>query len=387
MLGWELPPFNSGGLGEACQGLAQALSKKGVDITFVLPKTADVKIDGVNIVFADTNEDMVPLPKVYSSSREWASIFNKEEVPPDYVLGALKFAKGVKRLAKKYGSDIIHSHDWMTYPAGIVAKGLLNKPLVAHVHSTEYDRTGGNYPNKVIYDIEKQGLITADKVLPVGGFMKDILVRNYNVDPEKIKVIYNGIDQKNDRIFPPALSAFKKMGFKIVLFLGRITLQKGPEYFVRAAEKVLKYYSKALFIVTGTGDMQGFMMSEAARLNVLDKFVFTGFLRGVERDKVFQAADLYVMPSVSEPFGITALEAAANQTPVLVSKQSGVSEVFKNSLKVDFWDVDEMANKIISTLKFTSLGEDLRKESYKEIDNLNWGKAADKVLEVYKELI
>jgi len=387
MLGWELPPFNSGGLGEACLGLTKALTQKGVGITFVLPKTVDVKIDGVNIVFADTQEDFEVIPGAYNTSLGWASLFNREDVPPDFVKAALKFAQGVKRLAKKYNSDIIHSHDWMTFPAGIVAKSQLKKPLVAHVHSTEFDRTGGNFPNQIICDIEKKGLMTADRVLPVGGFMRDMLIKNYSLDPNKIKVIYNGIDHKNEKFYPQALIAFKKMGYKIVLFLGRITLQKGPEYFVRAAFKVLRYFPKALFVVTGSGDMQGYMISEAARLNILDKFIFTGFLRGLERDKIFQAADLYVMPSVSEPFGITALEAAANQTPVLISKQSGVSEVLTHALKTDFWDVDEMANKIVSALKFKSLGEDLRRESYREIDNLNWGKAADKVIEVYKELL
>ncbi len=387
MLGWELPPYNSGGLGEACQGLAAALTKKGVDITFVLPKTEDVKIDGVKIVFADIQEDLVSLKSAYNSSSEWASLFTKDELPPDFVRGALKFAESVKKLAKKYDSDIIHSHDWMTFPAGIVAKSILHKPLVAHVHSTEFDRTGGNFPNQSIYNIEKSGLLVADKILPVGGFMKDVITKNYSVDPDKIRIIYNGIDKRQEKIYPEALSAFKKLGFKIVLFLGRITLQKGPEYFVQAAQKVLKYYPKALFVVTGSGDMLNFMIQEAARLKVIDKFIFTGFLRGSERDRIFQSADLFVMPSVSEPFGITALEAAANNTPVLVSKQSGVSEIFKNTLKADFWDTDEMANKIIMTLRHKSLSSDLKREGAKEIESFTWSKSADKVMEVYKELL
>lgn len=388
MLGWELPPFNSGGLGEACLGLSKALAQKGVQVTFVLPKTQDVKIDGVNIVFADIEEEMMAIRRAsYTTSTEWAKLFNKDEMPPDFVLGAMQFAKKITSLAKKYQSDLIHSHDWFTYPAGIVAKSVTGRPLVAHIHSTEFDRTGGNYPNQVIYDIERNGLLAADRILPVGGFMKDVLVSKYGVDAEKIKIIYNGIDKKNERYYPSALNAFKKMGYKVVLFLGRITLQKGPEYFVRAAEKTLKYFPKAIFVVTGSGDMQPYMISEAARLGVLDKFIFTGFLRGDDKDKIYQAADLYVMPSVSEPFGITALEAAANGTPVLISKQSGVSEVFQNCLKVDFWDVDEMSNKIVSALKFKSLSKDLSKEGGKEIDNLSWSKAADKVIEVYKELV
>jgi glycogen(starch) synthase len=388
MLGWELPPFNSGGLGEACLGLAKALAKKGIQVTFVLPKTQDVKIDGVNIVFADIEEEMMAIRSAsYTTSTEWARLFNKDEMPPDFVVGAMQFAKKITSLVKKYQSDIIHSHDWFTYPAGIVAKNAMAKPLVAHVHSTEFDRTGGNFPNQTIYDIERNGLLAADRVLPVGGFMKNILVERYGVDPQKIKVIYNGIDRINEKYYPAALNAFKKLGYKVVLFLGRITLQKGPEYFVRAAAKTLKYHPKALFVVTGSGDMQPFMISEAARLGVLDKFIFTGFLRGADKDKIYQSADIYVMPSVSEPFGITALEAAANGTPVLLSKQSGVSEVLRNCLRTDFWDIDEMANKIIAALRFKSLSKDLIREGDKEIDNLSWSRAADKVIEVYKELV
>ena len=388
MLGWELPPFNSGGLGEACLGLSRALSQKGVDITFVLPKTQDVKIDGVNIVFADIEEEMIALRNSsYTTSMEWARLFNKDEMPPDFVAAAMAFSKKITNIVKKHQSDLIHTHDWFTYPAAIVAKEVAKKPMIAHIHSTEFDRTGGNFPNPIIYKIEREGLLAADRVLPVGGFMKDVLVNKYGVDQEKIKVIYNGIDQRNERYYPAALNAFKKMGHKIVLFLGRITLMKGPEYFVRAAQKVLRYYPKALFVVVGTGDMQPYMINEAARLNVLDKFIFTGFIRGSEKDKIYQAADIFVMPSVSEPFGIVALEAAANHTPVLVSKQSGVSEVLNHILKVDFWDIDEMANKIIAVLKHKSLGRDLRNESDKEIINLSWDKAADKVIGVYNELL
>jgi glycogen synthase len=328
MLGWELPPFNSGGLGEACQGLAKALSQKGVDITFILPRSQDVKIDGVRVVFADIDEEIMTIRNSYSSSSEYSRLFNKDEMPPDFVNASLKFAKKIGKLAQKFNTDLVHSHDWLTFPAGVVSKGVLGKPLVTHVHSTEFDRTGGNFPNPIIYEIEKNGLLVADRVLPVGGFMKKILIDKYGVSPEKIEVVYNGIDYHNEKLSPQTLSAFKKMGYKTVLFLGRITLQKGPEYFVRAAAKALKYFPKTLYIVTGSGDMKPQMIAEAARHGILDKFIFTGFLRGEDRDRIFQSADLYVMPSVSEPFGITALEAAANDTPALISKQSGVAEVF-----------------------------------------------------------
>ena len=217
--------------------------------------------------------------------------------------------------------------------------------------------------------------------------MKNILVTNYGINPDKITVVYNGIDEPSKKNIPPALTAFKELGYKIVLYLGRITLQKGPEYFVRAAKKVSEYYPKAIFVVTGCGDMQDFMVAEAARLGVLPKFLFTGFLRGDEKNQIYQSADLYVMPSVSEPFGITALEAIANGTPVLISKQSGVSEILKNALKVDFWDIDEMANKILAVLNYQPLKTDLKKESSKEIKNITWDKAADKCLDIYNHLV
>lgn len=387
MFGWELPPYNSGGLGEACLGLSKALAEKGVDVTFVMPKSQDVYIEGVKIVFADISKEDFSIGTSYTSSSEWARLFSKHEIPPDFVNGALSFANSIKRLVRKYEADIIHAHDWMTYPAAITAKNMTGKPMVAHIHSTEFDRTGGNFPNKTIYNIEKSGLIAADKVLPVGAFMADVLVKKYAVNLDKIQVVYNGIDKRNEKIYPEALNTFKKLGHKIVLFLGRITLQKGPEYFINAAQKVLRYYPKALFVVTGSGEMLPFMLQETARLGILDKFIFTGFLRGIDKDRIFQSADLFVMPSVSEPFGITALEAVANGTPILISKQSGVAEVFKNALKADFWDVDELANKIIMTLRHKPLYQDLSREGYKEVEGLNWSKSADKVIEVYKGLI
>ncbi|KKR29933.1 MAG: Group 1 glycosyl transferase [Candidatus Woesebacteria bacterium GW2011_GWA1_39_8] len=387
MLGWELYPFNSGGLGEACLGLANALSKKGIDLTFVLPRKVDITVDGFRVVFADVDEDILKTLGAYTTSPLWSHIINRDELPPDFVRAAFKYAEKMKKLVKKQKADIIHTHDWMTYPSGVMAKSYLKKPMVAHVHSTEYDRTGGYYPNPYVYKIEKEGLLSSDRVLPVGGFMKEILVKNYGVDEQKIRVVYNGINEDFGKRLPPALTKFKELGFKIVLFLGRITLQKGPEYFVRAAKLVSAYNPKTLFVVAGSGDMDGYMMSEAARLGVMDKFLFTGFLRGNERNQIFQSADIFVMPSVSEPFGIVALEAAISGTPVLVSKQSGVAEVMKNILKADFWDIEEMANKILAVLKFDALPQDLKWESGKEVRNFSWSRAADEVINVYDQLI
>jgi len=290
-------------------------------------------------------------------------------------------------IAKKYAPDIIHSHDWLTFPGGVAAKKVTGKPLITHVHSTEIDRTGGHYPNPYVYKIEKRGLDDSERVVSVSNFTKNILVNDYAINPDKIKIVHNGCEQMTKKELPPSLTVFKSMGYKIVLYLGRITLQKGPEYFVRAAKKVSEFNPKTIFIVAGSGDMQEGMIAEASYLGIIDKMVFTGFLRGDEKEKIYQAADLYVMPSVSEPFGITPLEAAANGTPVLVSKQSGVSEVLNNVLKTDFWDIDDMADKILAVLKYSSLSLDLKKESAKELPKINWDTSADKCIEIYNQLV
>lgn len=388
MLGWELPPYNSGGLGEACMGLTKALADKKVNITFVLPKKVDVYAPHMNVIFANITDDAHLLYPAYTTNASyWKNKTRVDAFPPDFVRGAIAFASKIPAIAKKYKSDLIHAHDWMTFPGGIAAKGVSVKPLVTHIHSTEYDRTGGNFPNKFVYDIEKEGVSHADKVLSVSGLTKRIVSKEYGVDLGKIDVVYNGVDTFSKDQLPYALSSLKDMGYKIVLFLGRITLQKGPEYFVRTAKRILDYEEKAIFVVVGSGDMQGQMMQEVASLGIMDKFLFTGFLRGVEKDRMYQSADVYVMPSVSEPFGITALEAVANGTCVLVSKQSGVSEVLTHILKADFWDTEEMANKIISLFRYPALEMDLTGNSKTELRGINWEKAADKTISVYRQLL
>ena len=388
MVGWELPPLNSGGLGEACYGLAKALSKKGVTINFVLPYNMGIKSDFMNILYASDKITSKKILNPYMTYSQWIKAVKSGGVNFfDYLSQVMEYAENVKDLARREKADIIHMHDWLTYPAGMAAAEIMGKPLVAHVHATEFDRTGGEFVNDEVFRIEKVGFNKADKILPVGGLVKRTLINKYGIDSGKIDVVYNGIEDCGKPSITPALKNLKKMGYKIVLFLGRITIQKGPDYFVRAAKIVADYYPKAVFVVTGSGDMQSQMLCEAASLGVIDKFIFTGFLRGVEKDSIFQAADVYVMPSVSEPFGITALEAVKNRTPVIVSKQSGVSEVLRSVLKVDFWDVEELANKIVAVLKYKSLPKDLKRDSVREIVNLTWDKSADEVLKVYQSLI
>lgn len=387
MLGWELPPFNSGGLGEACFGMSKALAEKGAEIIFVLPQKIDVKVDFMKVVFADVKELTGKVPEAYDRYSEWVkNIKDGHFTPFDFMAGAYFYSEKIRDIARKFKPDVIHAHDWFTYPAGIVAKKVTGKPLVVHAHATEIDRTGGQNPNMDIYNIEKEGFEFADRIVPVGKWTANIITERYGIDPSKMNVVYNGIEDTEKKRLSPILNEYKKLGFKIVLFLGRITLQKGPEYFVRAAKKVLDFDKKVLFVVTGSGDMYYQMVREATDWGIAHNMIFTGFLRGDDKDRVFQSADLYVMPSVSEPFGITALEAVANGTPVLVSNQSGVSEVIQHALKVDFWDVDEMANKIYAAIKYPPLTQNLLQESSKEVKNLSWSKAADSLMSVYASI-
>lgn len=388
MVGWELPPLNSGGLGEACYGLAKALSKKGVNINFVLPYNFNISCDFMNILYANDKVNPKKIMGPYLTYSQWIKAVKRGNVNFfDYLSQVIEYAENIKDLVKKENADIIHMHDWLTYPAGIAAKEIMGKPLVAHVHATEFDRTGGRFLNDGVYEIEKDGFERSDRIIPVGGIVKRTIIEKYQVNPLKINIVYNGVEDPQKPKIDPALTNLKKLGYKIVLFLGRITMQKGPDYFVKAAKIVSRYFNKAVFVVTGSGDMQAQMISEATNLGIIDKFIFTGFLRGIEKDSIYQAADVYVMPSISEPFGITALEAVKNRTPVIVSKQSGVSEVLRSALKVDFWDVEELANKVLAILKYRSLPKDLRRESVREIVNLTWDRSADEVMKIYQQLI
>lgn len=385
MLGWELPPYNSGGLGVACLGLARSLANQGVHVTFVLPQKQKYNINFLDLVFADIKFSK-SLASSYTTSSPISTKSQLVNAASDFVSATLLFGKRVGEMARAYNPDIIHAHEWLTFPAGIAAKEITGKPLVVHVHSTEFDRSGGHYPNPDVYKIEKAGLDSSDAIVSVSNLTKHILVDKYGIDPSKVEVVYNGVEEFAPKSLSPALKPLKDLGYKIVLYLGRITLHKGPDYFVQAAKKVSQFNPKTLFVVAGSGEMQEKMIAEASYLGILDKMMFTGFLRGDEKDRIYQAADVYVMPSVSEPFGITPLEAIANGTPVLVSKQSGVSEVLSNVLKTDFWDIDDMTDKILAVLKYKSLTSELKKESGKELPKINWDEAARKTIGIYKQL-
>jgi len=301
----------------------------------------------------------------------------------DMYVEVYRYAEVAAELAFNRQFDIVHAHDWMTYPAGIAVAAASGRPLVIHVHSTEFDRSG-EHVNQTIYDIEREGMERADKIITVSHYTRNIVISRYGISGDKVEVVYNGVDRCGS--WPLDESGIKK-DEKIVLFLGRITMQKGPEYFLQAAKKVLGIMDNVKFVMAGSGDMMHRSIEMAAELGIGHKVLFTGFLRGEDVQKIYKMADLYVMPSVSEPFGIAPLEALDNDVPVIISKQSGVSEVLMHALKVDFWDINEIANKIVAVLKFPPLQMTLRSHGNFEVRRLRWRDAAAKCARIYEEML
>ena len=393
MFGWEFPPKNTGGLGTACYGLTKNLSEQA-DITLVLPKyngnhsflnkviSGDVKI---NVKKRKISSLLVPYLTKESYDKKYQQHISKnknqnEDYGENLFEEVKRFAKNSSNIALTEEFDVIHAHDWMTFEAGIIAKKRSGKPLVVHVHATEYDRTGGNGVNPYVYNLEKKGMKKADKVITVSNFTKNKVIENYGINPEKIKVVHNGVELETYNGNIPSIG-----NKKIVLFLGRLSLQKGPDYFIEAAKKISEKKDNVLFVVTGKGDMKHDMIKKAADLGIGDKVLFTGFVDDVR--KVYSMADVYVMPSVSEPFGLTPLESLTNGTPVIISKQSGVSEVLNHCLKVDFWDIDNLTNKVLSVLRYKELHSCLKRNGKKDIEKITWKKASKKCMEVYKEIM
>ena len=403
MFGWEFPPFKSGGLGTACYDLTKGLCNQGVDVTFVMPVAPDgANADFVKIIGANNFAKKVKVRHInsilapYQSSVSYSETLSKVPGSTNYnsknqdVYGknlyeeVYRYSFAAREIAEEEDYDVIHVHDWMTYKAGINAKEVSGKPLVAHIHATEFDRTGGN-PNQMIADMEYKGLKCADLVIANSNFTRNNVIQHYDIDPEKIEVVHWGIDPDNPHYGIDHKSPFDSE--KVVLFLGRITIQKGPDYFVEAARKVVDYLPDTKFVVAGSGDMFERMINRADELGILHNFMFTGFLKGADVHRAFQMADLYVMPSVSEPFGLVALESMKNNTPILISKQSGVSEVVSHALKVDFWDVDEMANKMVNTLKYSELLAELKENSYREVQKFNLDIPAQKTKIIYEKAL
>lgn len=412
MFGWEFPPLNSGGLGTACYGITKALSKQSIQITFVLPlgqsnintdymrliiakdsKLHDFSFDGFAIKHINSlltpYQNQESYSKALDDKKAILSILGQQNIlyGQNLFLEILRYASAASDIAHQEEFDIIHCHDWMTFPAGIASQQIAKKkglktPLVAHIHATEFDRTGGN-PNNLIYQIEKLGMQKADHIITVSNYTKNIVAEKYQIPREKISVVYNAVQK--DQIHPKETFKLKEY-YKLVLFLGRITLQKGPDWFLKTAHEVLKKDQSFRFLMVGNGDMYYRVVEQAASLGIADKVFFSDFLRGSDVDRAYQLADLYVMPSVSEPFGITPLESIKNGTPVLISKQSGVSEVLKNALVCDFWDTGKMADQIISTLNDKQRLSELKAKSIQELQSISWDNSALQLISIYDSL-
>ena len=424
MFGWEFPPHIAGGLGTACEGIVKGLAANGVETLFVMPSASgdedqsattiinasDVSVDVQSntvdefldkVKFIHIDSDMIP----YIGPEEFSNVLEEERKRQ---VKDFRIQYGQKyKFSGKYGSnlmeevaryamvggtialqnvdkfDVIHAHDWLTYLAGIAAKELTGKPLVVHVHATSYDRGDEKHMDTRVLDIEKRGMVAADRVITVSDLTRNIVINKYGINPDKVVTVHNAVDFSGRE----NLMVERGVKDKVVTFLGRITFQKGPEYFIEAAAKVLKRTKNVRFVMAGSGDMMNRAIRQVARMGISDRFHFTGFLRGTDVQKMFALSDVYIMPSVSEPFGISPLEAMRSNVPSIISHQSGAAEVLKYAFKVDFWDVDAMADDIYALLQYPALSEFAAKQGYDEVNALKWNNAAAKMKQVYESVV
>lgn len=424
MFGWEFPPHIAGGLGTACYGMTKGLAYNDVDVLFVMPSASgdedqsavkiinasDVAVDTVSttvdeflgkVQFVHIGSNMVP----YVDPQDFTTMVEEERKRQ---IKGFRVQYGQKyKFSGKYGAnlmeevaryamvgatiamqrkdefDVIHAHDWLTYLAGIAAKQLTGKPLVIHVHATSFDRASDDKIDTRVFDLEKRGMEAADKVIAVSELTRNIVINRYGIDPDKVVAVHNAVDFSGRE----NLEVERNVKDKVVTFLGRVTYQKGPEYFIEAATKVLKRCNNVRFVMAGSGDMLNRCIRHVARLGISDRFHFTGFLRGVEVQKMFALSDVYVMPSISEPFGISPLEAMQTNVPSIISKQSGCAEILNYALKVDFWDVDAMSDAIYGLLNYPAISALAARCGYEEVNSLKWNNAAAKVKAVYESVI
>ena len=424
MFGWEFPPHIAGGLGTACKGIVEGLAHNGVETLFVMPSASGDEDQSCTTI---VNASDIPLVEVSSSVEEFMDkvkfikvdsslqpYFNPEDFDRiaeetrkrqtrEYRMqfgrkfrfsgkyGA-NLLEEVARYAgvgatiaydNKYAFDVIHAHDWLTYPAGIAAKEVSGKPLVVHVHATSFDRGSDDMIDSRVYAIERRGMEAADCVVTVSDLTRNIVINKYGIDPSKVVTVHNAVDFSGRE----NLDVERGVKDKVVTFLGRITYQKGPEYFIEAAAKVLKRTRNVRFVMAGSGDMMTRAIRQVARLGISDRFHFTGFLRGQDVQKMFALSDVYIMPSVSEPFGISPLEAMRSNVPSIISHQSGAAEVLKYALKVDFWDVDAMADDIYALIQYPALASFATRQGYDEVNGLKWNEAAAKLKNVYESVV
>lgn len=414
MFGWEFPPHILGGLGTASYGLTRGMSMQSdMEITFMLPKPwgdedqSFLKIIPANKVPVTWKEpDYNYLNQVLGgaiSADEYYHYRNCIREDNSHIgtngIGSIEFSgrypdnlleeirnydavAGVVCRAMDF--DIIHTHDWLTYPAGVHAKFVSGKPLVIHVHATDFDRSRGNV-NPIVYDIEKAGMDLADHIITVSDLTRETVINRYHIDPAKVTTVHNAVEPLDASI--QALQSRNQTNDKIVTFLGRITMQKGPEYFVEAAYRVLQKTNNVRFVMAGSGDMMNKMIRHVAYRNISDRFHFTGFLKGKEVYEMLKSSDVYIMPSVSEPFGISPLEAMQVGVPTIISKQSGCAEILYNAIKIDYWDIDAMADAIYSIITYPSMYKFLKEEGKKEVDEIKWEYAALKVRSVYEKVL
>ena len=430
MFGWEFPPHIAGGLGTACYGMTRGLARNDVEVIFVMPKASgdederfvkvvnasdvearycDSTIEGAEdimrkISFIHIDSNMVPYisPEEFATYREgyertgrkfwekegdsWTQRYtfsgkygaNLMEEVARYAVVAAEVAR---QLEGQF--DVIHAHDWLTYFAGIAAKRVSGKPLVVHMHATSFDRSSSDNIDTRVYEIERTGMAAADRVIAVSNLTRNIVIEKYGIPAERVVTVHNAVRfAENETELPE-----RGVEDKIVTFLGRITFQKGPDYFVEAAAKVLKQVPNVRFVMAGSGDMMNHVIRRVARLGIADRFHFTGFLKGDDVHKMFQLSDVYIMPSVSEPFGISPLEAMRANVPSIISKQSGVAEVLDYAVKVDYWDVDSMADAIYGLITYPALAKMFAQKGLEEVTNLKWNDAAKKVKAVYEDAI
>ena len=431
MFGWEFPPHIAGGLGTACYGMTRGLARNDVEVIFVMPRASgdederfvkvinasDIEaryssgstVEGADdimrkISFIHIDSNMVP----YISPEEWDTyreeyertgrkIWEREgdswtqrytfsgkygaNLMEEVARYAVVAAEVARQLEGQF--DVIHAHDWLTYFAGIAANRVSGKPLVVHMHATSFDRSSSDNIDTRVYEIERAGMAAADRVIAVSNLTRNIIIEKYNIPAERVVTVHNAVRFVNSESEAPE----RGVEDKIVTFLGRITFQKGPDYFVEAAAKVLKRVPNVRFVMAGSGDMMNHVIRRVARLGIADRFHFTGFLKGDDVHKMFQLSDVYIMPSVSEPFGISPLEAMRANVPVIISKQSGVAEVLDYAVKVDYWDVDAMADAIYGFVKYPALAKMFSKKGLEEVTGLKWNNAAAKVKAVYEDAI
>ncbi len=393
MLGWELPPHNSGGLGVACLNLSKSLAKLGADIDFVVPYEAEHHLDYMNVLSAMNIDPLIRYGGAYESKEVEVKKFHKADTKQMLSIRDIQknYCDFVEKYLMEYKPDVVHAHDWLTYEAGILAKKNYGIPLVAHVHATEFDRGGENGGNPLIRQIEYEGLVWADKIIAVSQATKNMIIKHYGIPASKIDVAYNGWtspedDYRYDGSSYQYLENLKKKGYTIVSTVGRFTLQKGLFHLMRAAARAIEIHPKMVFLFAGDGEQKEQLMRMSADLGISQNVIFTGFIRGKQLRDIYSISDVFVMSSVSEPFGLTALEAAHHGNALIVTKQSGVGEVLHSILRYDFWDEDKLAGALVNIAESPALVDSLRDGIKREYARISWDDVAKKCVEVYDEV-